>query len=165
MSKHKSLKNLILAFILILCTSPFLVGQDYNKAIGVRLGTYVGGSFTTYASKHKSVEIIAGITREANQTDYIFGAFYKFHLVISSDIPTLNWFSSVGALVFLEEEAGSNKINFAPAAIVGLEYTLEHSRVNFFIDATPYFNVTTKSNTKFSVHANLGVRYVLSQIE
>jgi hypothetical protein len=165
MSVYKILKTVILSIILLLCTSQLLTAQDYNKAIGLRLGTYVGASFTAYTSEHKSVEAIAGITRQANQTDYLFGAFYKYHFVVSSDIPTLNWFSGVGAFLFLEEESSSNKLNVAPSAVIGMEYTLEHTPVNFFIDVSPHWNITTNTDSKFNIHANLGVRYVLSQKE
>ena len=165
MSEYNFLKPVILSFILVLCAGQITQAQDYNKAIGLRLGTYVGASFTTSTSDYRSIELIAGITREANQTDYIFGGFYKFHLVISSDIPTLNWFSGVGALLLLVEDGNNNKINIAPGALVGLEYTLEHTPVNFFIDVSPYFNVTTKNDSKFNIHASLGVRYVIRQKE
>ena len=165
MSAYKTFKTVILSFILLLCTIQLSTAQDYNKAIGLRLGTYVGASFTTYTSEYKSIEVIAGITRQANQSDYIFGGFYKFHLPISSDLPTLNWFSSIGVLLFLEEENGGNKVNIAPGGLVGLEYTLEHSPVNFFIDISPYYKVTSNIDSKFDIQANLGVRYVLSREE
>ena len=165
MSAAKIFKTVILSFILLLSTTQLLTAQDYNNAIGLRLGTYVGASFTTYTSEHNSIEVIAGITRQANQSDYIFGGYYKFHFAISSDIPTLNWFTSLGLLLFLEEEVGKNKINIAPSALIGLEYTLEHTPVNFFIDVSPYYNLTSDMDSKFSIHANLGVRYLLSQNE
>ena len=162
---NKLLKSIVLLFIIFLYSSQSADAQDYDKSIGLRLGTYVGASFTAYTSSNKSIEVIAGLTRQANQSDYIFGGFYKYHLTISSDIPTLNWYSGLGVMLFLEEENGSNKVNIAPGGIVGLEYTLEHTPVNFFIDVNPHYKVNSNSNSKFNIHANLGVRYVISQAE
>ena len=87
MGVYRFLKTVILVFIFALCTIQSASAQDYNEAIGFRLGTYVAASFTTYNTEHTSIEGIAGITRQANQSDYIFGLFYKYHFSISSDVP------------------------------------------------------------------------------
>lgn len=160
-----SLKAFFICCFLLFCSIQMIIAQDYNHAIGLRLGTYIGASYTSFQSENRSIEGIAGIKRQANQTDYVFGGFYKFHVDLSADMPSLNCYAGLGSLFFIEDEFGSNKFNFAPSAIIGLEYSLEQSPINFFIDMAPHFNVTTKVDSKFNVHANIGVRYILSKNE
>ena len=73
--------------------------------------------------------------------------------------------AGLGILLFLEEENAANKVNIAPSGLVGLEYTLEHAPVNFFVDLSPNYKVTSDLDSKFGIQANLGVRYILSQGE
>lgn len=161
MRSYKNFRFLLCAVsLLFFCYTA--KSQDYKQSFGLKLGTYVSTSFTAYTSENRSIEVIAGITRSANQTDYIFGGFYRFHSRVSSDIPTLNWYSGFSLFAFLEEENGSDKVNIAPGTLLGMEYTLEHTPVNFFIDAAPHYDVTTNNGNRFDIHANLGVRYIIN---
>lgn len=138
-----------------------LQAQDYKSALGARLGTYISASYSTYLSEARSVEAMVGITREANQSDYILGGFYKLHMDVTSQAPTLKWYFGLGMYIDLKSVAG-NKVLFSPSGIVGLEYTLEHTPVNFFVDVSPYYSLNSNIDSKFNTHANLGVRYVIS---
>ncbi len=155
-------RSLIFIFLFLVCFSQFVQAQDYKSSIGGRLGTYAAVSFSTYLSEGRSLEAMAGITREANQSDFIFGSFYKFHLGVTAQVPTLNWYAGIGLYINSRKETSENRVSFAPAAIVGMEYTLEYTPVNFFIDVSPNYDSATVLNSKFNVHANLGVRYILS---
>lgn len=165
MSNYKSLNIIVFVSLMFLSTFSNLNAQDYGHSVGLKLGTYVGTSFSSYVSENRSFEVIAGITRQANQTDYIFGASFRFHTHVTSEIPTLNWYSGFVAFAFLEEESGSEKVNLAPGVLLGMEYTLEYTPVNFFIEVAPYYDITTKLDSRFDIHANLGVRYVLNRKE
>jgi hypothetical protein len=136
--------------------------QDFKTALGARLGTYTSVSFTSYISEGRSYEVVAGITREANQSDLIFGGFYKFNVNLSSQIPTLTWYTAPGLYMNIEKLAEERKVSFAPSVLVGLEYTLEQTPVNFFLDLSPYYITGSFKKSEFNMHANLGVRYILT---
>ena len=150
--------GLLLVGLLGLSTTA--MGQDYKSSFGVRLGTYVAASFSASASTSTTFEGLAGITREANQTDYVIGTYFRKHFQVSNVVPTLNLYTGVGALVLLQEEGGENKMNLAPGGIIGMEYTLEHAPANFFLDVSPMYKVNSNASTKFIIQASLGARYI-----
>jgi len=157
--KHS--KSLVFIIFLLVTIGQSVQAQDYKSALGGRLGTYISISFSAYVSEDVSIEMIGGLTREANQSDFIFGGFYKYHRNVTSQVPSLNWYFGAGFYVNLKDEA-SEKVSFAPGGIIGMEYTLDHTPVNFFIDASPNYNLNSDSDSNFNIHANLGVRYVIS---
>lgn len=162
MSLCRYIKPFVISFIIVLSFSQVSSAQDYKTSIGGRLGTYVAVSFSGYSSEGRSVEGIVGITREANQSDLIFGGFYKIHFNVSSQLPTLSFYSGVGLYVNIFKVGDVSDVSLAPSAMIGMEYTLEHAPANFFLDVSPYYAIGSNNNSKFNVHANLGVRYVLS---
>ena len=166
MKSSNCIPSLIFIMLLLLGSIKISSAQDYRSSVGGRLGTYVSGSFTTFTTETQSLESIAGITREANDSQFLFGSFYRFHFDVTSQAPTLKWYTGLGLYVNSVEEAlTKSKLTFLPSAIIGMEYTLEHAPVNFFIDASPYYNSKDSSDSNFDVHANLGVRYVLSSYD
>jgi len=162
MSPFKFSKLLVFVFFLLAFAVQETKAQDYKSSLGGRLGTYVAASFTTYTSETNSVEVIAGITREGNESNFLFGGFYRGHYSVTNQAPTLKWYWGIGLYVNSIEEASKSKLAFAPSAMIGMEYTLEHAPVNFFLDLSPNYNTNSIIDRKFDAYANLGVRYVLS---
>ena len=155
-------KFLLLPTLILLLSCHSSDAQDYKSSIGLRLGTYFAGSFTTYVSEKASVELLAGISREANRSQWNFGGFYKIHNSVASEVPTLNWYFGAGLYVrFTDIE--SEKVKFAPSGILGMEYSLEHTPVNFFVDVSPHYRIN--SGPGFDVHASMGVRYIINRPE
>lgn len=162
MSYYRYIKSTLISFIIIFSISQNVSAQDYKTSIGARLGTYVSASFTGYISEGKSVEGIVGITREANKSDLIFGGFYRLHFGISSQVPTLSFYTGLGLYLNLIKTDDFSVVAFAPSAVIGLEYTLKHAPVNFFLDVSPYYVFGSNIESEFNTHANLGVRYVIN---
>ncbi len=117
------LKQFVISSILLLGFSQVSSAQDYKTSIGARLGTYVAASFSGYISENKSLEGIVGITREANQSDLIFGGFYKIHFSVSSQVPTLSFYTGAGLYVNLIKVDDVSDVSIAPSGIIGMEYT------------------------------------------
>jgi len=153
-------RSLLFSIMFFVCSIQLAQAQDYEGSFGGRLGTYTAVSLSIYTAEGRSFEALLGLTRVANQSDFLIGSFYKFHFDVTSELPTLKWYSGLGLIASFEEELGHNKVKFSPSAIVGMEYTLEHTPVNFFIDVSPNYKINSES--KFRVHANLGVRYIFS---
>lgn len=162
MNYSRPFKSMLVTMLFLITSVHYSFGQDYKSSVGGRLGTYVAASYTQFISEGRSFELLAGITRQANQSDFVFGGFYKLHRPASSQVPMLNWYLGGGIYISSIEDGESDKISLAPSAIIGLEYSLDHTPVNFFIDVSPYYD-TGRSDSKLDMHANLGVRYVLSR--
>ena len=159
------MKNFVSIFAKSILIFSFLMSanlgaaQDYQSSLGLRLGTYSALSFTNNFSESRGMEVLAGITREANQSNYIFGGFYKIQNHVTSNLPTLSYYLGVGTMINIEKEEGGRSTYLAPGAITGMEYTLEYAPVNFFLDITTYYQKNLESTLNF--HANLGVRYTI----
>ena len=160
MTLYRISKFLFIFFLILISFAQMGQAQDYNSSIGGRLGTYVSLSFTKYLSEGRSMEFLGGITREANQSDYILGAYYRIHKPVSSTVPSLNWFFGLGILLNLQDD-GDDDISATPAGIIGMEYSLEHAPVNFFVDISPYADLRDNIDDTINLHANLGVRYIM----
>ena len=144
----------VLMFTIIISSN--ISAQDYKSSAGVRLGTYIAGSFKAYISEKGAIEAIAGISREGGNSITTLGGFYQIHNQLTSDIPTLKWYFGGGAFVgFGNDEI---KTNVAVSAIIGLEYTFDSTPINLFIDGVPYLSIT--NGTNFDAEASLGVRYI-----
>ena len=155
-----SLKAYLLCICFMLSGATLVQAQEYDFLIGARLGTYISGSLVKKAGEGRTYEGMIGLTREANQSDFIMGAFYKFHFPISEQLPTLNWYIGGGAYFTLSDLSGRNVYNFDPGIITGMEYTLEDQPVNFFLDVSPYYRLKESVESNFNIQANVGVRYL-----
>ncbi len=160
MTLFRFTKLVVFTFLIVASFSKVAQAQDYKSALGGRLGTYISVSFSTYVTEGRSIELIGGFTREANQSDFLVGGFYKIHGNVTAQVPTLKWYFGGGFYLNLKNDSGDNT-SFAPGGIIGMEYTLDHTPVNFFIDASPNYNLNSDTDSNFDLHANLGVRYVL----
>lgn len=151
----------IFLFLFLSISLPFLVvGQDYNSAAGARIGTYFSGSYKAFISEKGALEAITGITRVGGQSLITFGGFHQIHHRLTADIPTLNWYYGAGLFIALGKRDISG--NFSIAGNLGLEYTLDNSPFNVFIDAIPYY--TFSGTSRFDADASIGVRYIIGNV-
>ena len=158
MKNFDSIIKSVVIFSFLLSVN-FVSAQEYQSSIGLRLGTYSALSYTNNFSESRGIEVLTGITREANQSNYIFGGFYKIQNHVTSNLPTLSYYLGLGTMVNFQKEEGGRSTYLAPGAITGMEYSLEYAPVNFFLDLTTYYQKNLESTLNF--HANLGVRYIL----
>lgn len=151
-----SITKAFLTLFFALAISCNISAQDYKSSAGLRIGTYIAGSFKIFISETAAIETIAGMSREGGNSIFTFGEFYQIHNQLTSDIPTLSWYLGAGGIIKLGNK--DIKTNLLLTAIIGLEYTFEPVPINLFIDGTPYFNVINEVG--FDAEASLGVRYV-----
>ncbi len=158
LNKFKLMSRIIRAIIVVIFTlsiSSNVSAQDYKSSAGLRLGTYIAASVKTFISEKAAVEVIAGISREGGNSIATVGGFYEIHNQFTNDIPTLKWYYGGGAFIALGNK--NIKTNLAVTGIIGLEYTLESTPLNLFIDGIPYISLTNEY--KFDAEASLGARY------
>lgn len=155
----KNIATRLFIFSTLILLSLNLSAQDYKLSAGARLGTYFAGSAKAFIGQKSAVEGIVGISREAGQSILALGGFFQRHHQLTSDIPTLRWY--YGAGVFVGLGSGELKTSVSFTGNIGLEYTMEDTPINFFIDGIPYINVT--NNSKFDTEASIGIRYIFSR--
>lgn len=157
------MKGLVLLTVLGFTTS--LSAQTYQSSVGARLGTSFTGTYKMFISETNALEGIVGYDRTSvgipgfrvSSTSIILGAFYEIHNDLNIEGGGLQWYYGFGGLVYLGDVTG-----IVPSGIVGLEYTLKDSPVNFFIDASPGLYIGN-GGTDFDISGFIGARYILNR--
>jgi len=133
-----------LVMMLVFAFSSDISAQAYQSAVGGRLGTFFTASYKTFINDNTAIEGVVGFDRTSSTTNTIFGpvtassstfivgAFYEIHNDLDLDGAEFQWYYGFGAYAALGGGTG-----VIPSGIVGLEYTLSESPVNFFIDVIP----------------------------
>lgn len=152
-------------FVLTLCFCADLSGQAYQSSVGARLGTSFTGSYKMFVSERNALEGIVGIDRttvgapffRVSSTSLVLGAFYQIHNPLDLDGVGFSWYYGFGGFAYIGDISG-----IVPSGIIGLEYTLEDSPVNFFIDASPGLYIGD-GGSDFDITGFIGARYILNR--
>ena len=149
--------------LIVLLFSGDIAAQAYQSSAGARLGTSFTGSYKMFISESNAIEGIVGIDRAStgllrqSTTSLLVGAFYQIHNPLDLEGVGFSWYYGFGGLVYLGDITG-----IVPSGIIGLEYTMSDSPVNFFIDASPGLYIgNTGSN--LDIAGFIGARYILNR--
>jgi len=121
--------------------------QDYQTAIGARLGWGIAASGKHFVSENNAIEAIA------NFRSFKFGSFgyswisitglYEIHNDLSSVKDGLKWYYGGGANVTLYSgdfvETGLSSTTFGVVGALGLDYKFANAPINLSIDWLPTF--------------------------
>ena len=162
------MKTIIKGLMVMLVTgfASDISAQAYQSAVGGRLGTFFTASYKTFINDNTAIEGIAGFDRRtesflgvtvAGTTSFVVGAFYEIHNDLSLDGADFQWYYGFGAFAALGGGTG-----VIPSGIVGLEYTLSDTPVNFFIDVIPGLFIG-EGGTDFQFNGTIGARYVINR--
>ncbi|NJN32997.1 MAG: hypothetical protein HC817_00825 [Saprospiraceae bacterium] len=149
-------KFLFVAFLMT--TISNLNAQNYNNAIGLRLGIYNGVTYRQFLNEKNAFEVY-GTFRSYTFGGNLFTAtgLYQYHSPIP-DVEGLNWFAGGGATFWTT--SGFNA--FGITGVLGLDYTLASAPINFSLDWSPTFLLSEGSGFQGDYFA-LSVRYVLGR--
>ncbi len=163
----KTIKTfLVLAIVAVSFGS--LQAQDYNKAVGVKLGYGLLGSYKQFLNESSAFEVFGGF----RWSGIAVGGFYQIHKDIES-VEGLRWFYGGGASFSTWDYGGIYSSNYSELALlldIGLEYTFDDLPLNISADYAPGFVVfDTYDNDLFGGSLNrfrggygaLTVRYIL----
>lgn len=153
-----------LVIIAVLGITGELSAQSYQASVGARLGTSFAGTYKMFISETNALEGIVGLDRTSagvpgfrvSTTSLVVGAFYEIHNNLDIEGQGLQWYYGFGGLVYLGDITG-----IVPSGIIGLEYTLQDSPVNFFIDASPGLYIGN-GGSDFDISGFIGARYILN---
>jgi len=139
------MKKIILTLTLALFLNTLASAQDYNTAIGLRLGTSIGVTARHFLGEKSAVE---GLLTTRWQGLEITG-LYEFSNN-AFDVDRLNWYFGFGAhLGFYNGdntpwgESGTSYAILGIDGIIGMEYSFIDVPINLSLDWKPMFNLTS----------------------
>ncbi len=146
---------LVLATILL---SINLFSQNYNRAIGFRLGSSIGISYKQFLAQDRAVETIFDLDIIGRNSMKVKAAcFYQYHFDVKVDGLSVYAGPGASAGVLLQ---GDYKNNFAMSidGIGGIEYKFNNVPVVLAFDWNPKFQFVTETGFKPG-NFGLTVRY------
>lgn len=163
------MKKLIL--LTLFFSSIFLVAestaQNFNSAIGARLGRPLSVSYKQFLNESAAFEIIGGARRFDNGISkyswVVAGAAYQVHKPIGA-VEGLDWYFGGGASVYFwtfDEgfiDPGSNT-SIGLQGYLGLSYTFANAPINLSVDWVPTYFLNGFGTGFASDSGSLGIRY------
>lgn len=165
------MKNIIYSLVLFMLASfagENLQAQDYQSAVGLRLGSPVSVSYKKFMNENNAIELYAGFRSFDGYSWFSAAGAYQIHSDIES-VSGLRWYYGFGATAlffsfdddFLGDDDG--KLGIGIQGYLGLEYTLENTPISFSADWIPTFFLSGFGNGFGSEYGALSVRYVLGR--
>ncbi len=161
------MKNLLLTTFCLLLFASSSYSQDYDSAVGLRLGYPLSATYKKFISESNAIEVYGGYRGYTFvRTLSVHGA-YQIHKDIS-DIDNLQYYYGGGAAAFFwSDDFSGSATSFALQGYLGLSYTLEDTPVNITVDWIPTFLINSGLGTFGSGfgggYGSLGIRYILGR--
>lgn len=169
------MRKFIFAFaLLMLCAMADLRAQEYQSAIGARLGYPLSLSYKTFVGgSSNAVEVFANYRSARNVfgssgwTRFGVGGAYQVHNNLENVTDNLFWYYGGGATVYFwsyGDAAGfadEATTSFGIQGYLGLDYKFENSPVNVSLDWVPTFFINGYVNGFGYSSGALAIRYTL----
>jgi hypothetical protein len=143
-------------------------GQNYNSAIGLRLGSPWAASYKKFLSESNAIEVYAAYRGWTYYSWFSVNGAYQFHRPFPN-VENLNWYFGAGAGVFFWNYDNafvgdnSSSTSIALQGYLGLEYTFADVPISISADWVPSFYLSGYGNGFGAGYGALGVRYILSR--
>ena len=165
------MKRIIITSILVFVSAFVyqLNAQDYQTAIGARLGYPLSASIKHFITENNALEFYVG-SRWYNRYRWanVSGA-YLIHFPIE-EVDGLKWYAGAGASIYFwgfDKGFADNSSNTSIGlqGYLGLEYTFDEVPINLSVDWIPtiFLNGYYESSRFGGGYGSLAVRYVLSR--
>jgi hypothetical protein len=127
--------------LIIFCAGIFFSlnanAQNYNNAVGVRLGWGFGGTIKHFFDDSKAVEGIVQFGGIYSRYAQITGLF-QIHKPLDDVAPGLQWYFGGGGFVgFFSGVYSARSTRIGIAGNIGLDYTFEDIPLNLSLDWVP----------------------------
>lgn len=167
------MKNLKFVFpiflgLLFLLNTNSLQAQNYDSAIGLRLGFPLSASYKKFLTESNAVEIYAGVRGYSTYNWVNISAAYQIHKPING-VDGLQWYFGGGASVFFwnfQDTFGPNNFStttFGLQGYLGLDYTFANAPISITADWVPTYFFNGFGSGFGGGYGSLGVRYTLSK--
>lgn len=141
MNKMIKMKYLLITTFCCLMISSDLSSQDFDSAIGIRVGYPLSVTYKKFVSESNAVEAYAGFRSFAGASYLSLNGAYQIHKDID-DVDRLQYYYGAGAsVVSWTVDFGSGTTSLGLSGYLGLSYTLDGTPINLSIDWIPTFFV------------------------
>ncbi len=116
--------------------------QNYNSAIGVRVGSYTGVNFKTFLSANNAVDLNLSVRDKNDYKRIFFTGLYEVHNSIGG-APGLKWYYGAGGtLGSWRYKKDNGQLFLSVDGVLGLDYKLTGAPLNLALDWRPRFELT-----------------------
>lgn len=152
------MKNLILVFTIFIGGVVSSQAQNYDSAIGLRLGIPNSITYKTFVSESNAIELYGGIRSYFGNTFFNVNGAYQIHTPIET-VDNLQWYYGLGAGAAL----GSGTTSLAINAYIGLDYRFADLPISLSIDYVPTYFLGSSDLNFQGGNGNLAIRYILGE--
>jgi hypothetical protein len=146
----------ILVLMLFISTSSF--SQSYERAVGIRIGSSIGGSYRQFLSQNKAFEAILDLDIIGRDYMKVKGSgYYLFHFNLNVDGLALFAGPGASAGVFVSGDY-RDKLILSVDGMGGIEYKFNNAPIVLAFDWNPKVQIVTDAGFKPANFA-LTVRY------
>ncbi|HKK80026.1 MAG TPA: hypothetical protein VJ933_10370 [Phaeodactylibacter sp.] len=171
------MKNLVLLLFMasFLCFSQAAKAQEYNSAIGARLGSPFSASYKNFISEQGAIELFGNFRTRGVLTSYRWtrlgvGGAYQHHFDLEiEELEGLKWYVGGGATAYFWTYSNdgffddSDNLTFGVQGYVGLDYAFEDAPVNLSLDWVPTILLGNGYVSGFGAgYGALSIRYILN---
>ena len=160
------LKKLLFATLLLATFTSTLKAQEYDLAVGLRLGYDIGFTARHFFMPHNAVEGIISFS----PNDFRLTALYQYQMPFLT-VDNLDWYVGIGAHIgsltrdFQRRHNLDHAFLFGANLVAGVEYVFPTAPFSVSLDWKPSFSFTNTSHTGRHWFASfgLGVRYTFGR--
>ena len=157
-----------LSILFFACVSFSLTAQEYNSAIGMRLGSPLSISYKTFINDQDAIEVFGSFKSFSSYSWFaLSGAYQKHNDVGFVDVENLKWYYGGGlSLYFWSFQSNFIIKNGSGTSIgvngyLGLEYTFPNNPFSVSLDWTPTLFLNGFSRGFNGQFGSIAVRYIL----
>lgn len=158
------MKKVLFSLISCLFLTTGLMAQDFDSAVGLRLGQPTSVSYKKFISETNALEGYVGFRSFTGASFITASAAYQIHKDID-EVDGLQWYYGAGGSVFLWTlDFGDGTTSFGVQGYIGLSYTFDGTPINLSVDWIPtlFINGVSGFGNGFGGgYGTFAVRYVL----
>lgn len=133
--------------------------QDYENAVGVRLGDENGLTFKKFISNNEALDFILSFVSNNREKSSKLTGLYEIHQQLPDTTPGLGWYYGFGGgLGSVKRKDLDREFLLAIDGVIGLDYKFANDPINISLDYKPTFEIAPNSDLD-PLHIGLSVRF------
>lgn len=162
------MRRAISVLVFVFALQNISICQDFNSAIGLRLGNPVSATYKTFISESSALEGYVGFRNFLGANFINLSAAYQIHKDLEvEEVDNLQWYYGAGGNVYLWTfDFGDATTSFGVSGYIGLSYTFEETPINVSVDWIPTFFINGQEGFARGFgggYGSLAVRYILNR--
>jgi hypothetical protein len=144
----KKLLKICLTAGLLLTYYTNASAQDYENAIGIRLGSYNGINYKTFLNSNKALDLNLSFRNNDNLNRFILTGLYEVHNPIEGASGLLWYYGGGGSIGSYKQRDGDGDLFLSADGVLGLDYKIDGAPLNLAIDWRPRLELSPNSDLR-----------------